>query len=106
MLVDSFENNKSVNYIVSQDKKRLKRIKALMKYSFEVCYHFGDIFLTEDKKGCALIVLPDKKKTTLRSIVLDARLIISAIGLSNIKKAIKRESLINKFHPDQAFGRI
>lgn len=103
ILSESFGNNKSVNYIIKQDKKRIQRIRILMEYSFEVCYHFGDIFLTEDKKGCALIILPDKKKTTLRSIMLDVRLIISAIGLSNIKKAIKRESIINKFHPDKPF---
>ena len=61
---------------------------------------FGHVFLSDDKNGCALILLPDKKKTTFKSILLDAKLAISAIGLSNIKKAMSREAAINKIHPE------
>lgn len=43
ILAKSFDTNQSVNYIVKQDNRRLQRIKALMDYSFEVCYLFGDI---------------------------------------------------------------
>lgn len=96
ILTASFKDNKSVNYIIKQDKNRVKRIRKLMEYSFDVCYLFGEVFLTEDKKGCALIVLPDKKKTTLKAILLDIKLIVSCIGLSNIKKAMSRESKIKK----------
>ena len=103
ILAASFDDNKSVNYIVKQDKKRSERMRKLMEYSFDVCYLFGDIFLSEDKKGCALIVMPDKKKTTFKSILLDAKLALSVIGLSNIKKAMNRESTINKLHPKQPF---
>lgn len=67
-----------------------------MDYSFEVCYLFGDVFLSNDKKACALVIYPDKKKTTLKSILLDVKLILSSVGLKNIKKAIARESMINK----------
>ncbi len=74
-------------------------MKKLMEYSFEVCYLFGDVFLTNDKKSCALILLPDKKKTNFKSILLDIKLIISCVGLSNIKKALDRESRIKKIHP-------
>ncbi len=103
ILANSFDDNKSVNYIVKQDKKRSERMKKLMEYSFDVCYLFGNIFLSEDKKGCALIVMPDKKKTTLKSILLDTKLALSVIGLSNIKKAMNRESKINNLHPKEPF---
>jgi len=56
ILTQSFESNQSVNYIIPQDKKRMKRIRTLMDYSFEVCYLFGEVFISEDKKACALIV--------------------------------------------------
>jgi len=101
ILTRSFDDNKSVNYIIKQDKKRVQRIKNLMDYSFEVCHMFGDVFLSDDKKACALIVLPDKKKTNLKSILLDLKLIISCIGMSNIKKAMVRESKIKKIHPEE-----
>ncbi len=58
ILTKSFDTNQSVNYIINQDEKRKKRIKNLMEYSFDVCYLFGKVFLSDDKKSCALIVLP------------------------------------------------
>ena len=101
ILSNSFNDNHSVNYIIKQDRWRVDRIRNLMDYSFEVCYMFGDVFLSDDKNACALIVLPDKKKTNLKSILLDVKLITSCIGLSNVKKAMARESKIKKLHPEQ-----
>ncbi len=99
ILTKSFNSNSSVNYIIKQDRKREKRIRALMDYSFEVCSAFGDVFLSDDKKACALIVYPDKKKTTLKSILLDIKLIFQAVGLGNIGKTLKREKLITTIQP-------
>jgi ribosomal protein S18 acetylase RimI-like enzyme len=98
-LTKSFESNQSVNYIVKQDGKRLKRIKSLMVYSFEVCYLFGDVFLSDDKKACALVLYPDKKKTTIKSIMLDVNLIFTCVGIENIKKTLDREAIIKKIQP-------
>ncbi len=100
ILVSSFDDNKSVNYIIRQDSKRVERIKRLMEYSYDVCNLFGDIFLTEDKKGCALLILPDKKRTTIKSILLDARFCFTCLSLSNIGKAMKREAKIKQVQPD------
>ena len=100
ILVNSFNDNQSVNYIIKQDNKRHERIKGLMRYSFDVCNLFGDIFLSDDKKGCALLIYPDKKRTTLKSILLDAKFVLTSIGLSNINKAMKREAKIKEVHPD------
>ena len=101
ILTKSFEANQSVNYIVKQDEKRIKRIEALMHYSFEMCYLFGEVYLSDDKKACALILYPDKKKTTIKSISLDAKLIFSSVGLGNIKKAMHRETMIKKLQPQE-----
>src|SRR5687767_3412602 len=99
ILTRSFQDNKSVNYIIKQDSKKEERLMKLMEYSFDVCYLFGDVFLSDDKKGCALILLPEKKKTNLKSMLLDLKLILGATGLSNVKKAMDRESKIKKLHP-------
>lgn len=100
ILVSSFDDNKSVNYIIKQDGKRVERIKQLMEYSYDVCNLFGDIFLSENKKGCALLIFPDKKRTTTQSILLDAKFAFTCLGLSNINKALKREAKIKQVHPD------
>ncbi len=99
ILTASFDDNKSVNYVIKQDKNRVERIRNLMRYSFDVCYWFGDIFVTEDKNGCAMVLMPDKKKSTLKSTLADVRLIFKSMGLGNVMKAMARESKIRKLHP-------
>jgi len=94
ILTNSFASNLSVNYIIKQDAKRIRRIQALMDYSIDVCSMFGEVLLSDDDKGCALILYPQRKRITLRSIVLDFRLIFRAIGLIGITKAFTREGLI------------
>ena len=64
ILVNSFRDNKSVNYIIQQDSKKELRLRRLMEYSHDVCKLYGDVFITEDKASCALIVKPDKKRTS------------------------------------------
>ena len=102
ILSNSFDDNKSVNYVIKQDHSRKKRIAGLMEYSFEYCTLFGEVYLSDDKKACALSVLPDKKKTTFKSILLDAKLALSCIGLAKIKKALDREAKIKAVHPNHA----
>ncbi|HEY0054906.1 MAG TPA: GNAT family N-acetyltransferase [Pedobacter sp.] len=99
ILTDSFQTNKSVNFIIKQEGKRIERIRALMDYSFDICFHYGRVFISDDKTACALVLFPDQKKTTLRSILLDLKLVFKAIGISNIGKTLKRESLIKKIKP-------
>lgn len=99
ILSNAFDDNKSVNYIIQQDAKRKQRIRNLMAYSFDVCYLWGDVFLSADKKACALTIFPDKKRTSLQSILLDIKFAVSVIGLSNVKKAMNREASISKIHP-------
>lgn len=59
LLSASFNDNLSVNYIVRQDEKRKRGIRALIDYSFEVCYRFGEVLLSDDGKACALLLYPD-----------------------------------------------
>lgn len=70
-----------------------------MEYSFYLCYLYGEIYVTNDSKGCALIMFPDKEKTTLKTIWLGIKFIISGMELVNIGKALKREKSIKTIHP-------
>jgi ribosomal protein S18 acetylase RimI-like enzyme len=99
ILCQSFDTNVSVNYVVKQDKDRKKRIRKLMEYSFEMCYMFGQIYLSDDKNACALTLFPDQKKTTLKCIMLDAKMAISSVGLTRVSKVLNRDSKIKSFYP-------
>ncbi len=99
LLAESFENNKSVNYIISGGDKKKQQIRALMDYSFEVCSKFGQVYFNEDRTACALVLYPDKKKTDLQTIALDIKLILRCVGFKNIKKVLKREKQIKLLYP-------
>lgn len=100
ILVDSFYDNASVNYIIKQDNRKFKRIKGLMEYSFDLCYSFGEVFYSEDKKACALVMFPDMKKSNLKLLRLDLRFIFSSLDLHHLKKATSRESKVKSRQED------
>jgi len=101
ILTNAFADNKSVNYIIARLGDR-KQIAALMSYSFDVCEMFGKVFITDDRRGCALILYPEHKRFTFRSFWLDVKLIFNAVGVLNIIKALKREASIKKLQPGGA----
>ncbi|MDX2001788.1 MAG: GNAT family N-acetyltransferase [Chitinophagales bacterium] len=96
MLLKSFDSNLSVNYIIKQDGRRRRRLEELMSYSFDVCRLFGDVFLSDDNRACALILYPDKKKATARSTWLDLKLVFRSIGFKGISKTLEREALLKQ----------
>lgn len=100
ILSEAFDANQSVNYIIPQDKYRKRRIKALMSYSYHNCKLFGEVFITQDGKGCSLVLFPDQKRFSIKGTLLDVQLAFRAIGLKNVFKAIKREAVIKKHQPD------
>jgi len=104
ILSKAFDTNKSVNYVVKQDRNRQERIRHLMAYSFNVCQAFGEIWISDDDQACALILHPDKKKTSLDAIMWDVKLALKVIGLDRVGKVLKRESEIKKVHPISNFA--
>jgi ribosomal protein S18 acetylase RimI-like enzyme len=101
ILAKSFCDNKSVNDVVKQDRHRDRRIKALMEYSFDLCLSFGEIWIGAENKGCALILFPQRKRTTLRSMLLDLKVATRAIGLSRVVAIARREEAIKRHHPQE-----
>jgi Acetyltransferase (GNAT) family len=99
ILARSFADNRSVNYIIKQDREKLLRLKRLMEYSFDTCFTFGEVLLADGRNGCALIIFPEKKRTTIKSIISDIKLIVFCTGINNAIKAMKRESAIKKLQP-------
>jgi hypothetical protein len=103
ILMLAFEQNQSVNYIVKQDEVRLIRIRHLMKYALKICSAYGKVLVSEDGNGCALVLFPDKKRFSLRSMVWDIELVFRVIGLANILKVMRRENQIKSHHPSGPF---
>lgn len=103
ILSESFHDNKSTNFVIKQVKKKDFRLRKLIEYSIFYGESFGEVYLSEDNHSCYIILDTEKKKTTLKSVFWDLRLIFQCIGLTNIKKVLKRESLIKSNHPKENF---
>lgn len=101
ILFNSFQDNKSVNYLIPQLADKQNRIKALMGYSFEVCSLFGKVYISDDDRACALVSFPERKKTNIKSLIAEIFLIFNSIGFGNIAKAIQREKAISKHYPKE-----
>ncbi len=101
ILSSVFHDNQSVNYLIPQVPSQEKRIHALMDYSFETCLSFGKVYLLNDSRACALVSFPERTKTTLKSLLLEIKLIFNSIGVRNINKAIQREKAISKHYPKE-----
>ncbi|TRX48598.1 GNAT family N-acetyltransferase [Fulvivirga sp. M361] len=99
----SFHQNPSVNDVIKQDHLREKRIEELISYSFDVCMLFGEVWISEDRSAAAMILLSDQKKTTLRSVLLDLRLAIKAIGIRRVLKVMGREKQIKQYYTDYSY---
>src|SRR5688500_1294081 len=99
ILRSAFDDNKSVNYVVKQDEKRAERIKGLMAYSFNMCIIFGEVWIADDDHACALILFPDKKRSSFRTLLWDLKLALSVIGIDRVSAVLKREAMIKSNHP-------
>ena len=101
ILAPAFDDNKSLNFVVKQDSRRASRIRHLMEYSFNVCRAFGEVWIADDNQACALILFPDKKKTSFQTILWDAKLALAGIGLDRVNKVMAREKAIKACHPSE-----
>lgn len=103
ILCNSFDQNQSVNYVVKQDEKRNDRLRILMDYSLYKGLISGEVYLNEAKTACAILIDPAKKKTTLKSVLWDLKLMFKCIGIRHISKVLKREKVIKAAQPDVDF---
>ncbi|SEJ59332.1 hypothetical protein SAMN05216327_113137 [Dyadobacter sp. SG02] len=55
ILTDAFLDNKSVNYLIPADRRHKSRVRALMEYSFNVCFASGKVLISDDASAVALI---------------------------------------------------
>jgi ribosomal protein S18 acetylase RimI-like enzyme len=103
ILTESFYNNKSTNFVIKQDRKKRKRLETLIKYSIFHGEKWGEVYLSEDKSSCYITIDKGNIKPSLRSILWDIRLIFSCIGITNVARVLKRESIIKSKHPKDHF---
>jgi ribosomal protein S18 acetylase RimI-like enzyme len=102
ILIASFNDNPAINFIVKKGSRRDKRLENLMDYAFDVCLSFGEVFLSDDKTACALILFPEQRKG-IKSLLLDLRLVFNCMGLPKAIKVAKREKYRKNVRPSSIY---
>ncbi|MFL0137695.1 GNAT family N-acetyltransferase [Tenacibaculum maritimum] len=106
ILTDSFKENKSIINVTRKGKNQLKRIRKLMTFFFINSLYNGDVFISDNKKACLLMLVKngDKKRTIKQSLILlywKINLFFNILGVKNVKNVIQREKAINS-KPDSS----
>ncbi|ALR31781.1 hypothetical protein ATE47_15215 [Chryseobacterium sp. IHB B 17019] len=94
----------SINFVVKDSGNRYKRLKSLMEFQFDKSMLFGNVFLSDDNKGCILYL--DKEDSGIKNLLLEIKLLFTCIGLDNMFKVLKREKLLKNFHPEEKFAHL
>lgn len=103
ILTRSFNDNKSANWVIKSDNKRVVRLSGLMEYAFNLCKLQNGVYLSEDNQGAIIYDFPNRTRYTFKRLLADVDLVVNVIGLRRFSKVLKRENYIKKYHPDNDF---
>ncbi|OFZ66318.1 MAG: hypothetical protein A3D92_07860 [Bacteroidetes bacterium RIFCSPHIGHO2_02_FULL_44_7] len=99
ILQHSFAENKAVNFAVRGGKKNEKGRQILMAYALWYAESFGEVIINETRDAAALLVEPQRKRTSRKSVLWDLRLAFRSIGILRTAKIMKREAQVKKYFP-------
>lgn len=101
----AFIENKSVlNLVGDRGLGQGNRIRALMAYAFDECMEFGRVYISDDRKACALVLFPEQERFSFKALQRGITLAFSVIGLGNLWQVLKREKQISAVHKAE-FGK-
>lgn len=100
ILTRSFAENRSVLSAVRRHGDAEKNIRGLMEYAFDLCIRYGEVLLSDDEKGCAMVLYPDRKPHNLYTRWLDVRLVWRSIGWRNLSNVKARRQLVQSVRPE------
>jgi len=103
ILTQSFDDNKSANWAIKNDRKRVKRMRRLMAYALEICKLQDGVCLSQNGAGAILYDYPKSSRYTFSRLIADIQFIAAVIGPERLFKVLKRETYIKKFHPKRDY---
>ncbi len=96
IICESFDSNPHINFIIKNDYKREKRIKALAHYAFIIGIRRNGIYLTDDEQGLAIVFQSNQFKKNLYEYWLQLCLVFKVFSIFRTNKICKLESLVQK----------
>jgi len=108
ILVEAFgplDEDSSINFVVKQDDKRMKRMHVLMGYLFDKAIRTGEVFLSDNRASCLLITFPHTDKFSIAKMLSNLKLAFHCIGIERVAKVLKRQKIIQRNYPKGAYIR-
>jgi ribosomal protein S18 acetylase RimI-like enzyme len=102
ILFDTFYDNPASVHVVKQDHKKVQRFKLLLEYSYFLSENFGQVYLSDNEKCCALIIDSGNKKVTLKFLYWQFKLAFKVIGVCKAKAILYRLKVLNSKRPKEA----
>ena len=99
IIAESFDTNPSVNWVIKNDSKRTKRIRAVANYAFEKALLKQGAYISSDETGIALCYKYNKKSNFIRDYWNQVKLAVVAIGIERIIEVLNREAYLEKLRP-------
>lgn len=99
ILTKAYDHNETINETILQGSIRSYRLRKLMEFSIFVCTEFGKVYLSDNKQSVALVLFPDLRRTTIKTIWWDIQFLFTISGFSRSLKALSREKAVSKTHP-------
>lgn len=103
ILTKAFEQDPRVNNLIRQDDKKLVRIDRLMRYAYRICSISGKVLISDDGKACALVLYPDKKKSSIKAVYWKFSLLFGSLGFKSALKVLGREMMVSKHHSSNSY---
>lgn len=100
ILTDSFQTNPSALWVIKQDDKVQKRLKALIDYAVKTGMQNDGVFLSDDESTAA-ICFEEPASENMKSYWHQLELIARAITLPRVPQVLKREAYLKKHRPDE-----
>ncbi len=99
IIEESFKGNPSVTWVVKNDSKKDKRLKALAEYLFDVGLAKKGVYLSSDHNAVAVIFRYNTKFNKLLVLYHELRLMLRAIGFRKIPEVLKRQAYLKSQKP-------
>jgi hypothetical protein len=101
IIQESFENNPSVDWVISTQKSKKKALTVLAEYAFNVGLRRKGVYLSSDNEATAICYRHSNKINPFFDILYKLHLLFGAIGFKNLKNVRHRQKYIKSKKPQQ-----
>lgn len=103
ILTSAFETDPHTAWYVNNGKRgSKKRMKTFIEYNFIHAFTHGSVYLSGNKKACALWVEYGKKVSSLRFTIAELKFLF-VFGLKHLRKILSMQKYIDSQHPTGSF---